>query len=135
MRTGEASGGAEHGVATLGLQLEHLDTVSDVGQRQGPYAGAPGVRAGRAARRAPFMQAVLRAELARSETVARAVERLGLASEDEFERGAQLAVDEVAMTAMENDVAALRKELAARDAECAELRAEVARLKDIITLH
>ena len=29
----------------------------------------------------------LRAELARSETVARAVERLGLASEDEFERG------------------------------------------------
>ena len=77
----------------------------------------------------------LRAELARSETVARAVERLGLASEDEFERGAQLAVDEVAMTAMENDVAALRKELAARDAECAELKAEVARLKDIITLH
>ena len=59
----------------------------------------------------------LRAELARSETVARAVERLGLASEDEFERGAQLAVDEVAMTAMENDVAALRAELAARDAE------------------
>ena len=57
----------------------------------------------------------LRAELARSETVARAVERLGLASEDEFEQGAQLAVDEVAMTAMENDVAALRKELAARD--------------------
>ena len=77
----------------------------------------------------------LRAELARSETVARAVERLGLASEDEFEQGAQLAVDEVAMTAMENDVAALRKELAARDAECAELKAEVARLKDIIMLH
>ena len=77
----------------------------------------------------------LRAELARSETVARAVERLGLASEDEFERGAQLAVDEVAMTAMENDVAALRKELAARDAECAELKAEVARLKEINMLH
>ena len=76
----------------------------------------------------------LRAELARSETVARGVEGLGLASED-FERGAQLAVHEVAMTALAERVAALRKELAARDAECAELKAEVARLKDIIMLH
>ena len=49
----------------------------------------------------------LRAELARSETVARGVEGLGLASED-FERGAQLAVHEVAMTALAERVAALR---------------------------